>query len=84
MPSKPHMEPVVTPGGILQDSGIAMDEGYAQYALANSLPHTAKYVTRMVPSNWPILDADIAPLRFPKKKGRWFGLVGDQKLSKAS
>ena len=74
-----HMEPGVTPGGIIQDSGIAMDEGYAQYALANSHPNTAKDLTGIGPSDWPTFDAEIAPLRLPKMTGPWLGLVGDQK-----
>lgn len=79
LPGKSHMEPGVTPGGIFQDSGIAMDEGYAQYAVANSLPNTAKASTGMGPSDCPTFDAEIAPLRPPKRKGPWLRLVGDQK-----
>ena len=71
LPDKSLLEPGVTPGGIFQDSGICMDAGYAEYSLAHSLPH--------VQSNWPISNADIAPLRVPKQNGRPLGLFGDQK-----
>ena len=79
LPGKPLMEEGVTPGGILQDSGISMDEGYAEYSSTQSLPNTAKETTGNVPGDWPRFNADVAPLRTPKKKGRWLGLVGDQK-----
>ena len=79
LPEKSLMEEGVTPGGIFQDSGISMDEGYAEHSSAQSLPNTAKETTGNVPSDWPRFNADVAPLRTPKKKGRWLGLVGDQK-----
>ena len=79
LPDKSLMEKGVTPGGIFQDSGISMDEGYAEYSLAHSLPSTAKETTRKVPSDWPTFNANVAPLRTPKQTGRWLGLVGDQK-----
>lgn len=82
LPDKSLMEAGITPGGIFQDSGISMDEGYAEYALAHSLPSTAREITGKVPSDWPRFNADIAPLRTPKKKGPWLGLVGDQKQCK--
>ena len=79
LPEKSLMEEGITPGGIFQDSGISMDEGYAEYSRAHSLPNTAKETTGKVPGDWPTFNADLAPLRTPKKKGRWLGLVGDQK-----
>ena len=79
LPDKCLLEEGVTPGGIFQDSGICMDEGYAEYSLAHSFPNTAKEPTRKVPSDWPTFDADLAPLRTPKYRGRWLRLVGDQK-----
>ena len=79
LPEKSLMEEGVTPGGVFQDSGISMDEGYAEYSLAQSVPNTGKETTGTVPSDWPTFKADIAPLRVPKQKGRWLGLVGDQK-----
>ena len=79
LPEKSLMEEGVTPGGIFQDSGISMDEGYAEYSSAQSLPNTAKETTGNIPGDWPRFNADVAPLRTPKKKGRWLGLVGDQK-----
>ena len=79
LPEKSLVEEGVTPGGIFQDSGISMDEGYAEHSLAQSLPNTAKESTGNVPSDWPRFNADVAPRRTPKKKGRWLGLVGDQK-----
>ena len=79
LPEKSLMEEGVTPGGIFQDSGISMDERYAEYSQAHSLPNTAKETTGNVPNDWPSFNADVAPLRTPKKKGRWLGLVGDQK-----
>ena len=79
LPNKSLIEEGVTPGGIFQDSGISMDEGYAEYSRAHSLPDTAKGTTGNVPGDWPRFNADVAPLRTPKKKGRWLGLVGDQK-----
>ncbi|CAF9925037.1 MAG: hypothetical protein ALECFALPRED_002887 [Alectoria fallacina] len=78
-PHKFLMEEGVTPGGIFQDSGISMDEGYAEYSLVHSLPSTAQKNAGNVPSDWPTFDADVAPLRLPKNTGRWLGLVGDQK-----
>lgn len=79
LPDKSLLEEGVTPGGIFQDSGISMDEGYAEYSLAHSLPNTAKEITGMVPSDWPTFNADVASLRVPFQRGRWLGLVGDQK-----
>ena len=79
LPEKSLIEEGVTPGGIFQDSGISMDEGYAEYSQAHSLPNTAKEITGNVPGDWPRFNADVAPLRTPKKRGRWLGLVGDQK-----
>ena len=78
LPNKSIMEPGVTPGGIFQDSAIVMDEGYAECSLAHSCPSTAKTSTG-TPNDWPSFKAEIAPLRLPEKKGRWLGLVGDQK-----
>ena len=80
LPNKSLMEEGATPGGIFQDSGISMDEGYAQYSLAHSVPSTANDITEKVPSDWPTSNADVAPLRVPNEKGRWPGLAGDQKL----
>lgn len=82
LPDKSLMEAGVTPAGIFQDSGISMDEGYAEYSSAHSLPSTARETTGKVPSNWPRFNADVAPLRTPKKNGPWLGLVGDQKQCK--
>ena len=79
LPEKSLMGEGITPGGIFQDSGISMDEGYAEYSSTHSIPHTAKETTGNVPGDWPSFSADVAPLRTPKKKGRWLGLVGDQK-----
>ena len=79
LPDKSLMEEGITPGGIFQDSGISMDEGYAEYSLAHSLPNTAKETTGKVPSDWLSFSARVAPLRTPKKNGPWLGLVGDQK-----
>ena len=79
LPEKSLMEEGITPGGIFQDSGICMDEDYAQYSLAHSLPNTAREYTRTIPSDWPTFKAAVAPLRTPKKTGRWLGLVGDEK-----
>ena len=79
LPEKSLVEEGVTPGGIFQDSGISMDEGYAEYSQAHSLPNTAKETTGNVPGDWPRFNADVAPLRTPKKRGRWLRLVGDQK-----
>ena len=79
LPEKSLVEEGVTPGGIFQDSGISMDERYAEYSRAHSLPNTAKGTAGNVPSDWPRFNANVAPLRTPKKKGRWLGLVGDQK-----
>ena len=79
LPDKSLMEEGVTPGGIFQDSGISMDERYAEYSQAHSVPNTAKETTGNVPGDWPSFNADVRPLRMQKKKGRWLGLVGDQK-----
>ena len=79
LPHKFLMEEGVTPGGIFQDSGISMDEDYAEYSLAHSLPSTAKKFAGNVPRDWPTFNANVAPLRRPKNTGRWLGLVGDQK-----
>ena len=79
LPEKSLVEEGVTPGGIFQDSGISMDERYAEYSRTHSLPNTAKGTAGNVPGDWPRFNADVAPLRTPKKKGRWLGLVGDQK-----
>lgn len=82
LPDKSLMEAGITPGGIFQDSGISMDEGYAEYSLAHSLPSTARETTGNVPGDWPRFNADVAPLRTPKKNGPWLGLLGDQKQCK--
>lgn len=79
LPDKSLMEEGITPGGIFQDSGIVMDEAYAEYSHAHSVPNTAKELTATVPSDWPTFDVDIALRRPPKQKSRWLGLVGDQK-----
>lgn len=82
LPDKSLMEAGITPGGIFQDSGISMDEGYAAYSLAHSLPSTAKETTGKIPSDWPRFNADVAPLRTPKENGPRLGLIGDQKQYK--
>lgn len=79
LPNKSLLEEGVTPGGIFQDSGILMDEGYAEYSLAHSAPPTAQGFTGMPPGDWPTLEADVAPLRRPKRTGRWLPFVGNQK-----
>ena len=79
LPEKSLMEEGVTPGGIFQDSGISMDESYAEYSLAHSLANTAKKFTPTVPSDWPTFKAAVAPFRPPKQKDRPLRLVGDQK-----
>ena len=78
LPNKSPMEEGATPGGIFHDSGISMDEGYAQYSLAHSVPSTANDITGKVPSDWPTFNADVASFRVPKEKGHWLGLAGDQ------
>ena len=78
LPEKSLMEEGVTPGGIFQDSGISMDEGYAEYSLAHSLANTTKKSTPTVPSDWPTFKATVAPFRPPKKTDRPLRLVGDQ------
>ena len=78
LPEKSLMEEGVTPGGIFQDSGIIIDEGYAHYSLAHSAPNTAEEAIG-VSSQWPSFDVAMAPLRFPKRNVRWLGLFGDQK-----
>ena len=79
LPGKSPMEDGLSPGRTFQDSGISMDEAYAEYSLAYSRPNTAKEFTGKAPSDWPKFSADVAPLRVPKSNGRWLGLVGDQK-----
>lgn len=79
LPDKSPMEDGVTPGGIHQDSGISMDESYAEYSLAYSPPNTAKESTGKAPNDWPTFSAVVAPLRVPKSNGRWLGSIGDQK-----
>lgn len=81
IPDNSLMEEGVTPGGIFQDSGISMDEGYAEYSLAHSLPDSRREVVGTVPRAWPSFSADVAPLRIPERKGRWLGLCGDQNQS---
>lgn len=78
LPDKSLMEEGVTPGGIFQDSGISMDESYAQFSLAHSLPNTAQTITGTGPSDWPTFNADVVPLQSPKKRGPWLRLIGDQ------
>ena len=78
LPEKSLMEEGVTPGGIFQDSGVVMDEKYAEYSRAHSAPNTAKDFTG-VQSQWPSFDVAMAPLRFPKRNVRSLGLFGDQK-----
>lgn len=78
LPDKSLMEEGVTPGGIFQDSGICMDEGYAEYSLAHSRPNTAMEISGTVPSDWPAFRAHLAPLRLLKRKDRRLALVGDQ------
>lgn len=79
LPDNSHMEEGVIPGGIFQDSCISIEKGYAEYSLAHALANTAAGIAAAVPSNRPKFIADIAPLGHPEKKGRWLGLVGDQK-----
>lgn len=55
-----------------------MDEGYAQYSRAHTLPNTAKTVTGMGPGDCPTFHADVTPLRTSKKSGPWLRLIGDQ------
>ncbi|KAM0798958.1 hypothetical protein BDR22DRAFT_964211 [Usnea florida] len=76
LPEKSLMEEGVTPGGIFQDSGVVMDESYADYSRAHSAPNTAKEPAGV---QWPSFDVAMAPLRFPKKTVRSLGLFGDQK-----
>ena len=78
LPEKSLMEEGVTPGGIFQDSGLVMDEKYADYSRAHSAPNTAKEPSG-VESQWPSFDVAMAPLRFPKRNVRSLGLFGDQK-----
>ena len=78
LPEKSPMEEGVTPGGIFQDSGVVIDEKYADYSRAHSAPNTAKEPTG-VQIQWPSFDVAMAPLRFPKSNVRLLGLFGDQK-----
>ncbi len=79
LPDKSPLEEGVTTGRVFQDSGISMDQGYAEYSLAPSLPNTAREIPGMVPSDWPTFNAKVAPLRTRKQTGPWLALVGDQK-----
>ena len=78
LPEKSLMEEGVTPGGIFQNSGVVIDEKYADYSRAHSAPCTAKELTG-VQSQWPSFDVAMAPLRFPERNVRSLGLFGDQK-----
>ena len=78
LPEKSLMEEGVTPGGIFQDSGVVMDEKYADYARAHSAPNTTKEPAG-VQFQWPSFDVAMAPLRSPKNTVRSLGLFGDQK-----
>ena len=79
LPDKPLVEERDISGGIFQDSGISMDERYAEYSLAHSDLNSTTGITRQAPTDWPTFEANVAPLRPPMKQGRWLGLVGDQK-----
>ena len=78
LPEKSLMEEGVTPGGIFQDSGVVIDEKYAEYSRAHSAPNTAEEFTR-AQSQRPSFDVAMAPLRFPKRNVRSLALFGDQK-----
>ena len=77
-PEKSLMEEGVTPGGIFQDSGVVIDEKYAEYSRAHSAPNTAEELTR-AQSQRPSFDVAMAPLRFPNRNVRSLALFGDQK-----
>ena len=78
LPEKSLREEGVTPGGIFQDSGISMDQGYSDYSLAHSIHNIAKKMAAM-PTDGPAFSANVAPFRTPKQTGRWLELIGDQK-----
>lgn len=77
LPDKSLLEEGVTPGGIFQDSGIAMDNDYAEYYRAHSRPNTANLSGGMVPSDWPTFHVNLAALP-PRKRRPRLNLVGDQ------
>ena len=78
LPEKSLMEEGVTPGGIFQDSGVVIDEKYAEYSRAHSAPNTAEEFTG-AQSRRTSFDVAMAPLRFPKRNVRSLALFGDQK-----
>ena len=78
LPEKSLMEEGITPGGIFQDSGVVIDEQYADYSRAHSASNTAEEIIR-AQSQRPSFDVAMAPLRFPKRNVRSLALFGDQK-----
>ena len=78
LPEKSLLEEGVTPGGIFQDSGISIDEGYAKYSSAHTLHLLAKEIVAM-PSDGPAFSVNMTPFRTRKHAGRWLELIGDQR-----
>lgn len=78
LPEKSLMEEGVTPGGIFQDSGVVIDEKFADYSRAHSASNKAENFTG-AQSQRPSFDVALASLRFSKRNVRSLALFGDQK-----